>query len=132
MKGGLVRGMAATVEADVTEAMVARLDGRIIHPVLGTASLVEWIEWAGRKLIIPYLLPNEDAVGYRIELIHLHPVRIGEHFTATAEFVSIEDNRVLATVYADGPRGRMAQGSFTQVVLEREALARRLAIEPDE
>ncbi len=125
VKHGLVRGMAATVETEVTDEMVARLGGRTIHPVLGTAHLVEWMEWAGRKLILPHLTADEDAVGYRIEIVHLLPCHVGEHFTATAEFLSAEDNRVTASVYADGPRGRLAQGTFTQVVLLRSVLERR-------
>ena len=126
VKPGLERGMAATVESDVTASMTARLDGQAIHPVLGTAALVEWLEWAGRKLILAYLDAEEDAIGYRIEMVHLAPCRIGEHFTATAEFVSLEANRVQAAIYADGPRGRLAQGSFTQVVLPKSALQVRL------
>jgi len=125
VKNVLVRGMAATVETDVTEDMVARLGGRTIHPVLGTAHLVQWMEWAARKLIEPHLAPDEDAVGYRIEMVHLMPCRVGEHFTATAEFLSSQENRIHATVYADGPRGRLAQGTFTQIVLAKSLLAIR-------
>lgn len=126
MKTGMVRGMAATVETEVTAEMVARLGGRVVHPVLGTAHLIESMEWAGRKLILPYLDPDEDALGYRVEVVHLKPCHVGETFTATAEFVSIEGNRVLARIYADGPRGRLGQGLFTQVILPRAEILNRL------
>lgn len=122
MKSGLVRGMAATVQTRVADDMVARWGGQRVHPVLGTAHLIQWMEWAGRKLILPYLEAGEDAMAYRIEVVHLKPCRVGESFTATAEFRALEGNRVVAEVYADGPRGRLGQGQFTQVVLARSAL----------
>jgi predicted thioesterase len=118
--------MAATVETVVSPEMTARLGGRRVHPVLGTAPLIEWLEWAGRKLILPYLEPGEDAVGYRIEFVHLCPLGVGERFTATAEFQHQEGNRVMAAVYADAVPGRLGQGVFTQVVLSQHALAARL------
>ncbi len=122
VKSGLVRGMAATVQTRVADDMVARLGGQRVHPVLGTAQLIEWMEWAGRKLILPYLEADEDAIGYRIEVVHLKPCRVGDSFTATAEFRAVEGNRVIAEVYADGPRGRLGQGQFVQVVLPRSTL----------
>lgn len=125
MRPGLVRGMAATVETVVSPEMTARLGGQRIHPVLATATLIEWLEWAGRKLILPYLEPDEDAVGYRIEFVHLCPLTVGQRFTATAEFQSQEGNRVVAAVYADAAPGRLGQGLFTQVVLPQKALAAR-------
>ena len=122
VKSGLVRGMAATVQTRVADNMVARLDGQRVHPVLGTAHLIEWIERAGRKLILPYLEADEDAIGYRIEVVYLKACRVGDSFTATAEFRAVDGNRVIAEVHADGPCGRLGQGQFIQVIVPRSML----------
>ncbi|MDA8205901.1 MAG: polymerase, partial [Thermaerobacter sp.] len=86
MREGLKEGNSSTVETVVTENMVARLGGRKIHPVLATAQMIEWMEWAGRKLILPYLEDGEDAVGYAVDIVHLAPTVVGESFSATATF----------------------------------------------
>lgn len=125
MLNGLKPGMAAAVSTVVTEAMTARLAGAPIHPVLATTVMIEWMEWASRKLILPYLEPDEDAVGYRVEVVHLEPTRVGEPFTATAELLAIEGSRVETAVWAENPRGRIGHGRITQVVLKKADLARR-------
>ncbi|MBX5467949.1 MAG: thioesterase [Firmicutes bacterium] len=122
---GLQPGMTATVSTVVSEAMTAHLGGQPIHPVLATAVMIEWMEWASRKLILPYLEPEEDAVGYRIEVVHLEPTRVGERFTATAEFLSLDGNRVETAVWAENARGRIGHGRITQVLLAKSEIARR-------
>lgn len=131
MRKGLVKGMTATVSTVVTPAMTATLAGRPIHPVLATARLIEWMEWAGRKLILPYLEPSEDAVGYHIDVVHLRPLPVGETFTATAEFLELEGNRIVAAVYADSTLGRIGQGRFVQVLMSKRALYDRIGQSPE-
>lgn len=126
MHKGLSPGMTATVGTTVTEQMVARLGGQKIHPVLATAQMIEWMEWAGRKLILPYLEPHEDAVGYAVDIVHLRPTLVGESFTATARFVAQEGNRLIAEVHADNERGRIGEGRFVQVLVEKAVLERTL------
>jgi predicted thioesterase len=107
--------------------MVARLGGRPIHPVLATAQMIEWMEWAGRQLILPYLEPGEDAVGYAIDIVHLAPTLVGEQFSATAVFKALEGTRVITDVAAENARGLIGRGVFTQVLVDKKVLAERLA-----
>lgn len=106
--------------------MTARLGGQPIHPVLGTASLVEAMEWAGRQLLLPYLEPEEEAVGYAIELVHRHPTAEGERFRVWAEFVRRDGNLLVARVWGENARGRMAEGMFTQALIQRREFEQRI------
>ncbi|MCY0897397.1 MAG: thioesterase [Firmicutes bacterium] len=127
MRDGLTSGMSATVTTVVTADMVARLGGQKIHPVLATAQMIEWMEWAGRRLILPYLEEHEDAVGYHITVTHLAPTLVGERFSATATFRTREASRIVADVVATNARGVIGQGVFTQVLIPKAELKRRLA-----
>ncbi len=126
MRSGLKVGSQSTVSTVVTENMVARLGGQQIHPVLATAQMIEWMEWAGRRLILPYLEEGEDAVGYAVDIVHLAPTLVGEPFRATATFVGLEKNRIIADVAAGNARGRIGQGRFIQVLVPKDSLTRRL------
>lgn len=127
MRDGLKEGMASTVSTVVTENMVARLGGQKIHPVLATAQMIEWMEWAGRQLILPFLEEHEDAVGYAVDIVHLAPTLVGESFTATATFRALDRTRIVTGVLAENARGIIGHGVFTQVLVPRQAMAERVA-----
>lgn len=122
MRAGFQPPMTATVSTIVTDDMVATLGGAKIHPVLATIRMIEWMEWAGRKLILPYLDDDEDAVGYRIDVVHQSPTAVGEEFSATAELVGVEGNRIITKVSAKNQRGEIGQGTFIQVLLPKSHL----------
>ncbi len=126
MKPGLEPGMASTVSTTVAENMVARLGGQQIHPVLATAQMIEWMEWAGRRLILPYLEEDEDAVGYAVDIVHLAPTLVGETFSATATFREQSGTRIIADVIAENARGVIGKGTFVQVLLAKEVLDSRI------
>lgn len=126
MKPGLKPGMASTVSTTVAENMVARLGGQQIHPVLATAQMIEWMEWAGRRLILPYLEEDEDAVGYAVDIVHLAPTLVGEIFSATATFREQSGTRIVADVIAENARGVIGKGTFVQVLLAKEVLEGRI------
>ncbi|MDP9340885.1 MAG: hypothetical protein M3Q23_02005 [Actinomycetota bacterium] len=70
-------GEEATVWVTVTEDMTARLFGREMHPVYGTAWMVLHVEESGRLLVDRHLGAEEDAAGYRIELTHERLAQVG-------------------------------------------------------
>ncbi len=127
MRAGFVPPLEATVSTVVTEDMVATLGGQKVHPVLATARMIEWMEWAGRKLILPYLEADEDAVGYQIDVVHQRPTLVGEEFFATAALVQMDGNRIVATVTARNARGQIGRGTFVQVLLPKLQLEKLLS-----
>lgn len=125
MRAGLTPASTARVDAVVTEDMVATLGGRPVHPVLATARMIEWMEWAGRQLILPYLEPDEEAVGYAVNVVHLRPTPVGMPFWAVARYLRTEGRRVVAAVEAYNPEGLIGRGEFTQVLVARRDLEAR-------
>ena len=118
--------LSETVTTMVTQDMVATLGGQQIHPVLATARLIEWMEWAGRRLILPYLDDDEDAVGYQIDVVHLRPTLVGEEFSAVADLVRVDGNRIITNVTAQNSRGQIGKGTFVQVLLPKVQLQKML------
>lgn len=123
MRAGLTPGTATSVETVVTASMTATLGGQPIHPVLATAQMIEWMEWAGRKLILPYLEPNEDAVGYQVNIVHTRSTQVGDILKAYAEFQKREGNRLFTRVWAENSQGEIGHGLFVQVLLSKSRLA---------
>lgn len=111
----------------VDETMLAGFGGVVIHPVLGTATLVHYLEWAGRKVIEPHLGRGEEGIGHAIDVVHRAPAPPGTTVTASATLTRHEGNRVVCRVEARSADGTLlADGEFTQVILPREAVRRRL------
>lgn len=122
MRPGLQAGAAARVDAVVTRDMVATLGGTPIHPVLATARMIEWMEWAGRRLILPYLEADEDAVGYAVQVRHLKPTLVGQPFWAIARFLARDGARLTVAVEAHNPAGLIGEGEFVQALVQKNRL----------
>lgn len=119
MRAGLSAGTVARVDAVVKEDMVATLGGRAIHPVLATARMIEWMEWASRQVILPFLEPAEDAVGYAVSVVHRKPTPVGAPFWAIARFQRQDGRRIVTAVTAHGADGLIGEGEITQVLVAR-------------
>lgn len=86
MKPGLQPGATAELEVTVEDSMVARFDSLgLVHPVYATWAMVRHMEEASRKLILPYLGPDEDAVGWLVEVVHLAPYSPGDEGRGTGD-----------------------------------------------
>ncbi len=119
MRTGLNTGTVARVDAVVAADMVATLGGRPIHPVLATTRMIEWMEWASRQVILPFLEPSEDAVGYAISVVHRRPTPVGAPFWAIARFERQEERRIVTAVTAHSADGLIGEGEITQVLVAR-------------
>jgi predicted thioesterase len=126
MKPGFTPGITAEARFVVDETMLAAFEGQVVHRVLGTAPLVAWLEWAGRKVILPHLEAGEEGIGHAISVTHRSPALPGSSVVATATLVSRTGNRVVCRVEARASDGRLiADGEFTQVILPVEEITRR-------
>jgi len=121
MRTGLTASTAARVDAIVLAEMVATLGGRAIHPVLATARMIEWMEWASRLVILPYLEPHEDAVGYGVSVVHRRATPVGQTFWAVARFDHQEGRRIITRVTAHNDAGLIGDGEITQVLVPRRS-----------
>jgi len=102
--------------------MTARLFGRQIHPVYATAWMVRHVEEAGRLLVERYLGMDEDATGFRIELVHEAPAFVGDRLTVTATATRVNDDECACDFEVHGPAGLLGQGVFVQRYVRRGRL----------
>jgi predicted thioesterase len=111
------------MEVTVTPDMTARLFGREVHPVYGTAWMVRHVEESGRLVLERYLDADEDATGYSIELTHERPGRVGEHLTVRARVVAVGPRECVTEHEVSGPAGLIGRARFVQRYIQRGALS---------
>ena len=127
MRAGLLPGVAAEVEITVTEAMVARFDELgPAHPVYATWMMAKHMEEASRKVILPFLEEDEDAVGHAIDVVHLAPTAVGERVRVRATLERVDGRRIHCALEARNQRERIGTGRNVQVVMSRHRLRERL------
>ena len=123
MKPGLRPGAEASVTVTVTPDMLATFEELgAVHALYATWSMVRHMELACRKVILPYLEPDEGAVGHSISVTHLGPSRVGDRVTARARLLEIRGNRIVCAVEAHNQSGKIGEGTQVQVLLPPGAL----------
>ena len=127
MRAGLVPGLRGEIELAVTDAMVARFDELgLVHPVYATWMMAKHMEEASRKVILPFLEDDEEAVGHAIDIVHLAPTAVGDPVRVRAVLDHIEDRRIHCKLEAFNQRERIGEGHTIQVVLSRRQLQEKL------
>jgi len=128
MRAGLQPGAEAQVSIVVTPEMVAEFEELgLVHPVYSTWSMVRHMELASRKIILPYLEADEEAVGYAVSVTHLAPTPVGMRVTVTARLEQVDGNRIVCAVEARNALTRIGEGTHVQVVLPKARLQARIA-----
>jgi fluoroacetyl-CoA thioesterase len=126
MRDGLAPGTVGEVRITVTEAMLANFDELgLVHPVYSTWTMVKHMEEASRKVILPFLDADEDAVGHSIDVVHLAPTPAGAWVVARAILDRIEGRRIYCRLEAYNARERIGEGHNVQVVVSRGRLRER-------
>ncbi len=117
----------------VSEAMTVDFEQRDprlgkLHPVYATYWLTKHFELVSRKIILPFLEPEEEGIGYALEVTHLSSALPGMRVDLIARFERQEGNRVYASCRAFSELGDLiGSGSTTQVVLPRSKIDSALA-----
>ncbi|MDR7512806.1 MAG: thioesterase [Armatimonadota bacterium] len=128
MRAGLAAGDEAEVTVTVTDEMLARFDDLgLVHPVYSTWSMVKHMELASRHVILPYLEPEEEAVGHAVSVTHHSPTPSGARVTVRARLVTVQGNQVICAVAAHNDRGLIGEGTTIQIVLPKDVLRARFA-----
>lgn len=126
MKPGLHEGHVESLTVTVTDEMCPQFEGKRIHDTLSTVSLLYHMEWVGRKAILPYLEPDEEGVGGEVSLRHVSPAPVGKRVTFYAQVKLVAARKVVCNVWAEHSKGVAGRGMFTQVILPRSDLERRI------
>ena len=126
MRDGLVPGTTGEVEITVTEAMVARFEELgLVHPVYATWTMVKHMEEASRKVILPFLEEDEDAVGHAVQVVHLAPTPVGMRVRVRATLDRIDGRRIHCRTEAANERERIGEGTTIQILVSRRTLRER-------
>lgn len=113
-------GLTASVELLVAEPDTAPAFGSGSVPVLATPRLVALCEEAAVHAIDGQMQPNETSVAMRVQFDHLAPTMVGSKVTAEATLEKVAGRRLTFTVSASDPRGLIAAGKVTRVVVDVE------------
>lgn len=128
MKPGLIPGKFEEFTILVTPEMTPHFDGRLVHPVYATWWLVQHMELAGRRVLVPHLEHDEEGVGGGISVEHRGPALVGTRVTIRATVESCERDRLVCATTAHAGKRLLAFGTFLQVIMPKaklEALLRR-------
>lgn len=104
----------------VTEAdtAVALRSGSV--PVLGSPKVIALCEEASVLAIAGMLPDGQTTVGMRVQFDHLQPTAVGIEVHVEAVLEKIEGRRLTFHVNVHDPRGLVATGRVTRVVVETE------------
>lgn len=128
MKSGLAVGHTAVVMTEVTPSMYAQFEGNVVHPVYSTVSMVYHMEWASRKIILPYLEDHEEGMGAKVNVEHMAPAKSGSPLEIKANVIKYERNIIVTGVTVrDRESDRLiGKGEVKQVVLPKEKIKERI------
>ncbi|GGJ69652.1 putative thioesterase [Anoxybacillus voinovskiensis] len=126
MKQGMKIGDTAVVQAVVTPEMFAQFEGTVVHPAYSTVSMVYHMEWASRKIILPYLEEHEEGMGAAVTVKHVAPTSEGSLVTVTATVKELRDNVVITDVEARNETGVIGIGEVKQVILPKQKIREML------
>lgn len=116
----LQTGLSATVELVVTDDDTALALGSGEVPVLATPRVVRLCEQASVEALRGQLPAGSTSVGMRVQLDHLMPTKVGMTVAAEATLEKVNGRRLIFTVSVSDPRGLIAAGKVTRVVVDME------------
>jgi len=126
VKNGLSLGDSAVIETTVTEEMFAQFEGVVVHPAYSTVSMVYHMEWAARKLILPYLEEQEEGVGGSVSLKHVGMATLGSNIRIEAVVSELTPGRVLAKVEVRHGNRVIGLGEVKQIILNKQLIQEKL------
>jgi len=126
MKPGLQTGQTAEIEVEISNTMLANFDGRPVHNLYSTSALVNHMEWVARKVILPYLEEHEEVMNSYVEVSHLTLSLPGMKVRVKAVVSRIRDKKIVCDIEAFNSRGKIARGSITQSLIEKQWLDRKM------
>lgn len=110
----------------VTNEMTARFFDCEIHPVYATFAIVEHAEYASRCVIMPFLEPHEDAVGYAINIEHTGPAIVGDIVTITATVRNVDGRSIDCAFTVARNEEPIATGNTVQRLVDKNRMKGRI------
>jgi fluoroacetyl-CoA thioesterase len=96
-------------------------------PVLATAMLVAFMEWAALEALLPYLDDDEHSLGTLVELTHSAPTPVGVRISASATIRAVDGRNVDFDIEAADQNGVVGRARHRRAVIAGQRFAQRLA-----
>lgn len=122
MRPGLQVGHHFEFSIQITDAMRPQFGAQVIHPLYATASMLNHMEWAARQHVLPYLEPDEESVGYHIDLKHLAATPVGATVRVCSTVTRVKARKVISRVEAWHGDRKVGEGLLTQALVRKEQL----------
>lgn len=117
-KYNFLTGMRTSTLYEVTPGDSAEHIGSGSLPVLGTPTLITWMERMSHALIESYLDPGYSSVGTSIQVHHLSPTPVGETIEMTCEVIEVNGRQIMIEVKARDRHDLIFEGQHIRVVIE--------------
>lgn len=127
MKPGLQVGTEGVVDDIVTDDMRAAFGGSVVHPVYGTVAMVYHMEWAARRVILPYLDDHEEGIGTGVRVRHINPAPVGVNIRTRAVCTAFDGQTVVCDVQVFHGKRLLGDGQVEQRIIPRATLHERFA-----
>ena len=119
-------GLSFEKTITVDESHAARhLAGKGIR-VLSTPEMVRLMEECALHGVLPYLQPDQNTVGTRVEMRHLAPTPMGMRVTAKCTLVEIDRRRLVFRAEVFDELEPVGEGMNERFVVDRERHEQRL------
>jgi fluoroacetyl-CoA thioesterase len=120
--------MGLTCEKTITvgESHAARhLAGKGIR-VLSTPEMVRLMEECALEGVLPYIRPDQNTVGTRVEMRHLAATPMGMRVTARCTLVEIDRRRLVFRAEVFDELEKVGEGMNERFLVDRDRHERRL------
>jgi predicted thioesterase len=110
----------------VTEELTAKhLAGQGIG-VLSTPELVRFVEVCALEGMRPYLQPDQETVGTRVDIRHLAATPAGMRVTARCTLVEIDRRRLSFTFEVHDELDKVGEGTHDRFIVDKDKQQQRL------
>ena len=106
--------------------MCPAFGGVVVHRVCATWTLVQYMEAAGRMVLVDFLEPGEEGVGSHVSCDHLGPAPVGREVRVIATAADVSDRELVCDTVAFCGERMIASGKTVQKVFPREMLSKVL------
>ena len=119
-------GMSFEKTLTVTEPLTAaQLHRRGIY-VMSTPEMVRLVEHCALEGVQPFLQPNQNSVGTRVDLRHLGGTPMGMRVTARTTLVEIDRRRLVFQAEVHDELEKVGEGTHERFIVDAEKHLQRI------
>ncbi len=131
MANQLSTGMTFEKTLTVTEALTAgQLHLRGIY-VLSTPEMVRFVEHCALQGVQPFIQPNQNTVGTRVDIRHLAGTPMGMKVTARCTLVEIDRRRLVFQFEVHDELEKVGEGTHERFIVDAEKQLQRIQEKQD-